>query len=161
VPLDRDPAENGWLRYYYRDWRPTWIGRFFNRYWAWRASRGLAPEIVVSVQTKDRQSGALTERPVVPCDFQGQQYLVSMLGDGSEWVQDVPATGDAALIKRGRTRPVRLTEIQPQERAPILKAWCQVATSGRKHLPVPYYAPLSEFAAIADEYPVFRIDPAQ
>ncbi len=159
--MHRDPAESGWLRYYYRDWRPTWIGRLFNRYWAWRAGLGLAPEIVVSLQTKARQSGALTERSLVPCDFEGRQYLVSMLGDGSEWVQDVRETGGAALVKRGRARPVQLTEIPPQERAPILKAWCQIATSGRRHLPVPYSAPLSEFAAIANQYPVFRIDPPQ
>lgn len=34
------------------------------------------------------------------------------------------------------------------------------ATSGRKHLPVPYDAPVSAFEAIAGDYPVFRIDPA-
>ncbi len=157
MPNYSDPAESGWMRYYYRDWRPTWIGRLLNRYWAWRASRGLAPEMVVSLQTRNRRTGALTERPVVPCDYQGQQYLVSMLGERSEWVQDVRADG-AAFIKRGQTRPVRLTEIPATERAPILKQWCQVATSGRKHLPVPYDAALSEFAAIAPDYPVFRVN---
>jgi hypothetical protein len=45
-----------------------------------------------------------------------------------------------------------LTEIPPQDRAPILKAWCQIATSGRQHLPVSHGAPVSAFEAIADEY---------
>jgi hypothetical protein len=45
------------------------------------------------------------------------------------------------------------------ERAPILKAWCQIATSGRRHLPVPYDAPISAFETIVTDYPVFRIDP--
>jgi hypothetical protein len=54
--------------------------------------------------------------------------------------------------------PVVLTEIPPDERAPVLKAWCQVAKSGRRHLPVSYDAPLSAFEAIATDYPVFRID---
>ena len=58
-----------------------------------------------------------------------------------------------------RSRPVMLTEIPPEERAPILKAWCQVATSGRHHLPVPHNAPVSAFEAIAPDYPVFRIGP--
>ena len=83
-----------------------------------------------------------------------------MLGDNSEWVKNVRATDGAVFIKRGRSRPARLTEIPPEERAPILRAWCQVATSGRKHLPVPYDAPVSAFEAIAGDYPVFRIDPA-
>jgi len=81
-----------------------------------------------------------------------------MLGDGSEWVHNVRAAGGKAFIKRGRSRPVLLVELKPEERAPILKAWAQVATSGRKHLPVSHDAPLADFEAIAADYPVFRID---
>jgi len=36
----------------------------------------------------------------------------------------------------------------------------QVATSGRHHLPVAVGAALSEFQAIAERYPVYRIEPA-
>jgi hypothetical protein len=82
-----------------------------------------------------------------------------MLGEGSEWVRNVRAAGGEAFIKRGQSRPVMLTEIPPEERAPILKTWCQVATSGRHHLPVTHDAPVSAFEAIAGDYPVFRIDP--
>ena len=53
-----------------------------------------------------------------------------------------------------------LTEVKVAERAPILKAWCQFATSGRQHLPVSHDAPISAFEAIAGNYPVFRIDRA-
>jgi hypothetical protein len=59
-----------------------------------------------------------------------------------------------------KLRPVMLTEIPAKERAPILKAWCEVATSGRQHLPVAHDAPVSAFETIAPDYPVFRIDPA-
>lgn len=83
-----------------------------------------------------------------------------MLGNGSDWVRNVRAAGGAAFVKRGRSHPVRLTEVPSSERGPILKAYCQVATSGRHHFPVPHSAPLSEFDAIAECYPVFRIDPA-
>ena len=81
-----------------------------------------------------------------------------MLGDGSEWVQNVRAAGGKAFVKRGHRQPVTLVEIPSKDRAPILKAWCQVATSGRKHLPVAYDAPVSAFEAIAADYPAFRID---
>ena len=67
---------------------------------------------------------------LVPAHYEGKRYLVSMLGDGSEWVQNIRAAGGEALIKRGRPRPIMLVEILPKDRAPILKAWCQVATSG-------------------------------
>ncbi len=81
-----------------------------------------------------------------------------MLGDGSERVQNVRAVGGKAFIKRGQSRSVVLAEIPAAQRAAILKAWSQAATSGRKHLPIPHDAPVSAFEAIAADYPVFRID---
>jgi hypothetical protein len=89
----------------------------------------------------------------------GQRYLVSMLGDGSDWVRNVRAAGGEAFVKRGRLRPVKLTELPPAQRGPILKAYCRVATSGRHHFPVAPGAPVSEFDALAERYPVFRLDP--
>ena len=81
-----------------------------------------------------------------------------MLGDGSDWVRNVRAAGGKAFVKRGQSRSVQLTEIPTRERAPILKAYCQVATSGREHFPVKQDAPLSDFDAVAARYLVFRID---
>jgi hypothetical protein len=83
-----------------------------------------------------------------------------MLGDGSDWVRNVRAANGEAFVKRGQSRPVRLTEIPVGERGLILKAYCQVATSGRHHFPVSHNASVSEFDAVAEHYPVFRIDPA-
>jgi hypothetical protein len=90
--------------------------------------------------------------------FAGQSYLVSMLGNKSGWVQNVRAARGKAQLKRGGWRDVILLEVAPDERAPILKAWSQVASSGRKHLPLPQTAPVEDFARIAADYPVFRID---
>ncbi len=46
----------------------------------------------------------------------------------------------------------------PDERAPILQEYVRVASSGRKHFSLPVGVPLSEFAAIAAQYPVYRIE---
>jgi hypothetical protein len=127
---------------------------------AWATSLGLLPEIVVTLLIKERESGKLIGHVLVPVDYDGRPYLVSMLGAGSNWVLDQRATGGAAFVKRGRTEAVTLVEIPPEQRAPILKAWRQIATSGRRRLPVAYDAPLPDFEAIAAEYPVFRIDRA-
>ena len=110
---------------------------------------------------KDRSSAQLRSVVLVAADYEGHRYLVSMLGEGSEWVQNLRAAGGLALMKRGQSYPVLLTEIPPHERAPILKAWCQVATSGRQHLPISHHDPVSAFEAIAGDYPVFRIDSAR
>jgi hypothetical protein len=153
-----DPAEKGYLRFYYRDRRPTQFGSFSNRAWAWVCGLGLTPEWLVTLRVRSQRSRRLYSTILVAANYEGHRYLVSMLGSGSNWVQDVRAAFGEAFIKRRRSWPVMLTEIQPEQRAPILKAWCQIATSGRQHLPVPHDAPLSAFNAIASEYPVFRID---
>ena len=156
----RDPAErSGYLRFFYRNRRPTRLGKIWNGAFACISGLGLTPSILLTLQVKNRSSGRLCSTVLVVASYQSRRYLVAMLGDGSEWVQNVRAADGEAFIKRGRSRRVMLTEIPPEERAPILKAWCQVATSGRHHLPVPYDAPVSAFEAIAADYPVFRIEP--
>lgn len=158
-PSRRDPAErSGFLRYFYRDWRPTRLGRLVSRTWAWLAGLGLTPPVLLTLQVKDRGSGRIAHTVLAVASYQGQRYLVSMLGEESEWVRNVRAAGGAAFIKRGLSQPVVLSEIAPAQRAPILQAWCQIATSGRRHLPIAPDAPLAAFEAIAGDYPVFRID---
>ncbi len=157
-----DPAERGgYLRFFYRNWRPTPLGRAWTRAFAWLAGLGVLPELVLTLQVRDRRSGRLTSTILAVAGWRGDRYLVSMLRDRSEWVQNVRAAGGAAFIKRGRAQPVVLTEIPPDRRAPILKAWARVATSGRRHLPVAPDAPVEAFEAIAADYPAFRIDPAR
>jgi hypothetical protein len=156
-PSFRDPAEDASLRFYYRGWRPTLLGRITTRLWAWAAGLGILPKIVTTLLVTDRQSGHLVGHVLAPVTFEGSDYIVSMLGDGSNWVQDLRASGGAAFLKHGRAKPVVLTEVPAAKRAPILKAWCQIATSGRQHLPVPHDAPIPAFEAIAADYPVFRL----
>lgn len=159
-PSREDPAEkSGYLRFFYRGWRATGLGRILSRALAAVSGLGLASGILLTLQVKGRSTGRLYSTILVVGAYEGQRYLVSMLGDESEWVKNVRAAGGHARIKRGRSRPVMLTENPPAERAPILKARCQVATSGRRHLPVPHDAPVAAFEATAADHPVFRIDP--
>jgi F420H(2)-dependent quinone reductase len=156
----RDPAERSSLRLFYRDWRPTYLGKLVTGALAWLSGLGLTPRVLLTLQVRGRRSGLFHTNVLVVAQHNGQRYLVSMLGDRSEWVRNARAAGGEAFVKRGRSRPVKLTEVPAEERGPILKAYCQVARSGRRHFPVPHDAPLSEFSAIAADYPVFRIDPA-
>ena len=157
-PPLRDPAERGYLRYFYRNWRPTRLGRIWNGALAWLYGLGLTSQVLITLQVKGRNSGRVSSTILVGATYQGNRYVVSMLGENSEWVKNVRAAGGMAFIKRGRLRPVMLKEIPRENRAPILKAWSQVATSGRQHLPVPHEAPISAFELVAANYPVFRID---
>lgn len=154
-----DPAEGRkYLRLFYRDWRPTRAGRIVNGAWAWLAGMGLTPEILLTLQVKGRTSGQFRTNVLVPAKLDGKRYLVSMLGEESEWVRNIRAANGAAFIKRGRRRPVRLVEVPVAERAPVLKEYCRIATSGRHHFPIAWDSPVEAFAAIAADYPVFRIE---
>jgi hypothetical protein len=88
----------------------------------------------------------------------GHRYVVSMFGTISDWVQNVDAANGDAIISHGGSVRVRLVKLVPDERAPILREYVRVASSGRKHFPLPVGAPLAEFAAIASQYPVYRIE---
>lgn len=158
-PDRADPAESrGCLRFFYRDWRPTRFGRLWSRALASLTARGLLPSLLTSLQVSNRHTGQLESTVLVLASHDGHRYLVSMLGNGSEWVANVRAARGQAIMKAGHARPVLLTELPIAERAPILKAWCQVANSGRRHLPVAPDASIEAFAAIAADYPVFRVD---
>jgi len=90
----------------------------------------------------------------------GERYLVSMLGDDAQWVQNVRAAHGRAFIRSGGRSEVRLEEVTASQRAPILKAYLHRAPGARPHVPVDKDAPLSAFEAVAASYPVFRIVPA-
>jgi pimeloyl-ACP methyl ester carboxylesterase len=144
-------------RWLYRGGRPNSLARTLNRGWARIFATGRGPAMVATLEVVGRRSGQPVRLPVVIADLDGERYLVSMLGDSTNWVRNVRAAGHrAALIKGGRTA-VRLEEVPVQLRAPIIKRYCQVATSGRVHIPVDPEAPISAFELVADRYPAFRI----
>jgi len=78
----RDPAErSGYLRRFYRDWRPTRLGRLVNGALAWLSGLGLTPRVLLTLQVKGR-SGRLRSNVLVVARHDGRPYLVSTLGDG-------------------------------------------------------------------------------
>jgi len=96
---------------------------------------------------------------MVIATVEGKDYLVSMLGPGSDWVKNVEVAHGQVIIRQGRRRRVDLVAVPPEQRAPILREYVRIASSGRRHFPLPFGAPLSDFESIADSYPVYRIDP--
>jgi deazaflavin-dependent oxidoreductase (nitroreductase family) len=155
-----DPAErSAVMRLFYRDWRPTRLGRGVNRIQAWLSGLGLPPRFIAVLEVRGRASGRTRSVPVVIATVEGHQYLVSMLGAQSDWVKNVEAAHGDAVLRQGGRRRVRLEAVPPDQRAPVLREYVRIAASGRQHFPLPVGAPLDEFAAIAARYPVYRIDP--
>ena len=156
---DRDPAERSvFNRLFYRDRRPTWLGHWVSQFFCWWARAGLPPRSWVALEVRDRVSGRMRGDAVVIPTVAGERYIVSMFGTISDWVHNIDAAHGDAVIAHGGSQRVRLVPVAPEERAPVLREYVRVASSGRKHFPLPIGAPLADFAAIAARYPVYRIE---
>ena len=150
-----NPGE--FTRWLYRGQRPNWIARIVNRATAALGSFGAAPNYLVTLEVRGRKSGQTFSLPLVMAVMDGQRYLVSMLGDNVQWVQNVRAAGGRAVLRSGGREQVQLEEVAVQQRAAILRAYLQKAPGARPHVPLDKDAPLSEFEKIAATYPVFRV----
>ena len=148
-------------QWFYRGQRPNWIAKIVNNMLARVASRSVAPNGLVALEVIGRKSGRVISFPLVMVTVDGQRYLASMLGDNTQWVRNVRASGGKAVLRRGGREDVRLEEIPVDQRAAILKAYLQLAYGARPHVPVDKDAPLAEFEKIAAGYPVFRLTSKQ
>ena len=156
---EQDPAERSpFNRLFYRNRRPTWFGRWVSQFFCWWARLGLPPRSWVALEVRDRVSGRVRADAVVVPTVGGQRYIVSMFGTISDWVQNLEFAHEEAVIAHGGSQHVQLVPVPPVDRAPVLQEYVRVASSGRKHFPLPVGAPLSDFAAIAAQYPVYRIE---
>jgi len=144
-------------RWYYRGGRPNRVARFLNRISAVLHATGIAPNYMVTLEVVGRKSGKTISFPLVMTVIDGERYLVSMLGEQANWVQNLKAAGGRATLRHGVTEQVRLEEVEPAQRAPILKAYLQHAPGARPHIAVDKDAPLAEFATVAPQIPVFRV----
>jgi deazaflavin-dependent oxidoreductase (nitroreductase family) len=150
-------ARGDFTRWLYRGQRPNWIARIVNRASAAAASWGIASNYLVTLEVTGRKSGRTFLLPLVMAVVDGQRYLVSMLGDNVQWVQNVRAAGGKAAIRHGRREEIQLEEVPAGQRAPILKAYLRRAPGARPHVPVNKDAALAEFEKVAAVFPVFRL----
>ncbi|HVP04696.1 MAG TPA: nitroreductase/quinone reductase family protein [Dehalococcoidia bacterium] len=144
--------------------------RIVNRLWYRVVAWGLVPRrwpgvpVIGSttIEVPGRKSGVMRRIPVTWVEFEGQPYLVAMLGEESDWVHNARATGGKVVLKRGRRRKALLEELPVEQRAPILRAWYKRTgrSTPKNYIGLPPGAPLEAFEKIAPRWPVFRITPA-
>jgi len=144
-------------RWLYAEQHPNWIARTLNKAYAIVASSGVTSNYMVTLEVTGRKSGRTVSLPVVVAVVDGERYLVSMLGEHVNWVQNVRAASGRATLKSGRRKEVHLEEVPAGQRAPILKVYLQRAPGARPHVPVSKDAPLLEFEKVAPAFPVFRV----
>ena len=81
-----------------------------------------------------------------------------MLGEQANWVRNLRAAGGKATLRHGRVEQVVLEDVPIEKRAPLLKAYLQIAPGARPHVSVGKDAPLEEFEKVAAAYPVFKVN---
>ena len=145
-------------RWMYRGGRPNQLTKIINMGWALLHSLGIFPSRFVTLEVAGRQSGKTISFPLAMTVMNGQRYLVSMLGTEVNWVKNIRAAHGKAQLRHGITEQVTLEEVDVRLRAPILKAYLQIAPGARPHISVGKDAPISEFEKIASKYPVFRVE---
>ena len=163
IKQDGDTILNGGAlkRWLYRGQRPGRIAKFLNGFWGIVASSGVTSDLMETLEVTGRKSGRIVSFPVVIVFVDEQRYLVSMLGNKAQWVLNVRAAGGKAVLRSGGQEQIQLEEIPAEKRAPILKAYLQIAMGAQPHIPVHKDAPLAEFEKIAAEFPVFRLASAR
>lgn len=146
---------------------PALYSRLSRRLGPAATSLGLAPEDVVTLEVPGRRSGVIRRTTVVRAACDGGYYLVSLAGE-SDWVRNVRAAGGQVVIGRRQRRAARLTEVPAAQRAPVIRAYllrwgrrprsAPVAREAWFYFGVSPAVPLEKIAAVAEHYPVFRVE---
>jgi deazaflavin-dependent oxidoreductase (nitroreductase family) len=152
--MARTHALDRWL---YQGKRPNRLARLINGASARLAAHAIGPAQLVMLEVAGRRTGKAISFPVVVADYQGERYLVSMLGDRTNWVRNVRAAHGRAVLRRGRREVIQLDEVEPGQRAAILRRYLECSPGARSHIPIGRGAPLAEFERIATQYPVFHV----
>lgn len=148
-------------RWLYPGGRPNRLARWMNDLSAWMYAHGVLTlgGRGVTLEVRGRRSGQPVRLPLVLVRMQGERYVVSMLGPGAQWLQNVAADEGRAVLHAPDPEPVRLVEVPVPDRPPILKRYLQLAPGARPHVPVDRHAPVERFAEIAADVPVLRVEP--
>jgi hypothetical protein len=142
--------------------------RIISRLWCRAVSLGLVPSSwpgtprigAVVLEVAGKRSGLKRTVAVTWIELNGERYLISMLGEESDWVHNARAASGEVKLRHGKSWKACLEELPVAARPPILQAW--LGRTGVSKVPLKYLgldrnAPLGEFERIAPRWPVFRI----
>ena len=143
----------------FRDGRPNRSARVLSRLLGIAFAAGIGPNQAATIEVRGRKTGRKISFSVVIVAYEGDRYLVAMLGDKTNWVRNLRADNHAVLLQ-GTRKNVSLVEDFSGNRAAILRRYLELAGGARPFFPIDRRAPLGDFERIVDEYPVFRVVPA-
>jgi hypothetical protein len=137
--------------------RPGAIERLFGSALKSLVRIGLIRGHFFVLEVRGRKTGKTISLPVDPIELEGRRYLVCARGE-SNWVRNVRAAGEIALVRAMRRHRFAARELPPEMRPPILKAYLDTfAVEVGRFFPVPKGAPVEAFNDLASRYPVIEL----
>ena len=139
---------------------PDWFTRnVFNRLVAGLTRLGVSVWGSRILEVRGRKSGEPRRTPVNLLTLDGSRYLVAPRGH-TQWVRNLRAAGDGALLLGRRREPFAGAEIPDDEKEPILRAYLQrwKWEVGQFFGGVDADSPSEDLRRIAPDHPIFRVD---
>ncbi|GIH11095.1 hypothetical protein Rhe02_91620 [Rhizocola hellebori] len=134
---------------------PSWL-KWVNPINRFLLGRGIGPAPQHLLTTIGRRSGKPRTTPVAVLTVDGERYLVAGY-DGSDWVKNARAAGNATLRRGRKLEDVALVEVPIAQRAAILRHFAQSVRGGQSFLTVAPDAPTLAFEDAAPRHPIFHI----
>ncbi len=132
---------------------PRWL-KLINPVFMLLNRLGLAVGIVHVLTVRGRKTGAPYSTPISLMVLDGQRYIVSYPWVG--WVKNARAQGECMLARGRRQEAVRLIELSPDERMPVLRAFPVLVPHGVRFFNLP---PTPEaFERAAPQLTAFRVE---
>ena len=138
---------------------PGWFTRHvFNPAVAFLTRAGVSVWGSRELRVRGRTSGEWRTTPVNLLTLDGEQFLVAARGQ-TQWVRNLRVARTGELRVGRRTESFAATEVAPEERVPILRAYLKrwKAEVGVFFDGVSGDSPDDELRRIAPDHPVFRI----
>lgn len=120
---------------------------------------GLMPKPTYLLTVRGRKSGKPHTTPVTLVEHEDQRWIVAPYG-AVNWVRNARAIGRVQLSRGRHREEVSITELGPEESAPILKEYLAAVRIVQPFFDVTPESPDEAFVAEAARHPVFRIDAA-
>ena len=116
---------------------------------------GLPPEFCL-LTVRGRRSGKKRTNPVLAISQGGHKWLVAPYGE-VQWVLNVRKNPRARLSRSRSSEDVMLSEVEPEDAIPMLRAYIAKAPIVRPYFAVTPSSSDAEYRAEAPRHPVFAI----
>ena len=105
---------------------------------------------------RGRSTGKPMSTPVNVVTLEGRRWLVSPYGD-REWTKNARAAGEVTLSRARKSEVVRLTQVDAQTAAPVLREYLRTTRITAPYFDVTADSTNSDFENEAPKHPVFAI----